>query len=93
MNPSPKLNVLDQWEDFAEMIMQRLAVGDLEYANDPAENKSTADLLREIEEEMLDIPAWSLFLWQRLQQVRANIAELERRARRLSQMTPPPINK
>ena len=90
MSASPKISVLDAWEEMAEQIAQRLAEGDLEYAHDPADKKDTQTLIREIEEEILDVCAWGLFLWQRVGAVKARMAELEKRARRLSQMTPPP---
>lgn len=86
-----KPDIMDQWEDMAAQIAQRIAVGDLEYAHDPAEKKPTEVLIREIEEEMLDIPAWMLFMYMRLQAIKANIAELESRQRRMSQMTPVPV--
>jgi hypothetical protein len=84
------LDVLERWEEFSDLIMQRLAIGDAEYHDDPADSKSTTVLLREIEEEMLDIPAWMLFMWQRLNLVRENIEELEKRAAHLAKTTPIP---
>ena len=81
---------MDSWQDMSDQIAQRLAEGDLEYAHDPADKKPTAKLIQELKEEMLDIPAWMLFMYQRLQAIEANIEELERRQKRMSQMTPVP---
>ena len=81
---------MDSWQDMSDQIAQRLAEGDLEYAHDPADKKPTAQLVKEIEEELLDVCAWSMFAWQRIQAIKAQFDELERRDRRISEMTPVP---
>lgn len=87
---SKKLKALELWEEYESNVVQRIAQGEVEYAHDPAEKKTTRQLLAEVEEELYDVASWAMFAWAKVQTLRDSLKELELRHRRLSQITPPP---
>jgi len=57
-------------KEFIEKINKRLEVGELEYGKDKFMNQK---LENEVEEEILDICAWSFLLFTKLQRLREKL--------------------
>jgi hypothetical protein len=57
------------FESFAGAVGRRLEQGRTAYG-DRSFSKEPTELLREIEEELLDVCAWSFILWHRIRRMR-----------------------
>ncbi len=60
---------------FFARIRARLHKGKEEYG-DASFDRPVAELLDEIEQEILDIPGWTFVLWERLERLRKQVKEL-----------------
>jgi hypothetical protein len=58
------------FDDFTRQVLARLEKGRLVYG-DRSFDRFSADLLGEIEEELLDVCGWSFVLWSRLRRLRS----------------------
>lgn len=67
-------------EDIAQFVAQlraRLAAGARQYGNRSFE-RPLAEVVEEIEQELLDVAGWGLIAWTRLQRVRAAVERVDR---------------
>jgi len=69
----------DRLMSFLEELLKRLVRGAMTYG-DASFSKSLPDLVRECQEEALDIAGWSYPLYVRLSELRERVAQLEKRA-------------
>ncbi len=66
------------FEEFTKAIRKRLYQGAKEYGSRSFE-RPPAELLSEIEEELLDVCGWSYILWARLRDIEARFSNIEKR--------------
>lgn len=59
-------------DEFIEILSSRMKVGFEEYGN-TSYYRTTDDLMREMEEEMMDIPGWTVILFWKLRQMRKRV--------------------
>jgi len=59
-------------KEFTERINKRLEIGELEYGKDTFMDR---DLEDEVEEEILDICAWSFLLFTKIQRLKERLNE------------------
>jgi len=64
-------------DEFFEEIRSRMKMGHEEYG-DRSFSKEPAELIRELEEEILDICGWAFILRARMRRIKAACAELQR---------------
>jgi hypothetical protein len=64
-----KGNPLETWPDFVEETTRRLQAGQKAYG-DASFHRPPDELAREVEEELLDVAAWSFILWTRVRSIR-----------------------
>ena len=60
---------LASWKDFTEAAAARLEAGRKEYG-DRSFSLPPDELVREVEEELYDVAAWSFILWTRVRAIR-----------------------
>lgn len=65
IEPSP----LSHWDEFSRTLRDRLDVGRKEYG-DRSFSRDPAELIGEIEQELLDVCGWAFVLWIRLKAAR-----------------------
>lgn len=65
------------WVSFAELVAARLEKG-RELYGDRSFSLEPLELTKEVEEEILDVCAWSFILWMRLRALRRRLALEER---------------
>ena len=65
---------LDEAEAFFERIRERLEKGGVEYAG-KSFSKPIRELLSEVEEEIVDIAAWSFIGWTRIRNILRRLEE------------------
>ncbi len=70
---TPKQRV---FSEFAARVAKRLDAGKREYG-DSSFRRPRAELLDEVQEELLDVCGWSYILWIRLERLRAKLAQVE----------------
>ena len=70
--------IAEQYGVFTEAVQARLAAGAETYG-DASLDRPTSELIEEAEQEALDIDGWGFFVWQRIQRLKAKMAEIERR--------------
>lgn len=63
---------LADWPAFVERAGRRLAAGRATYG-DRSFARPPRELVREIEEELLDVAAWAFILWHRIRALRAGV--------------------
>jgi hypothetical protein len=68
---------LDAFPAFAERVRSRLEAGRAYEATNPAVERRTLDLIREIQEELEDVCGWSCALWARLEALRTRAAVVD----------------
>lgn len=61
---------LAPWPDFVAAASSRLEAGREAYG-DRSFSRPPEELAREVEEELLDVAAWSFILWTRIRAIRA----------------------
>jgi hypothetical protein len=66
VGPTLPADPLDGFPSFIDRVRSRLAAGREAYG-DESFLRPIAELLNEIEEELLDVCGWSFVLWERLQ--------------------------
>lgn len=69
MATDPNTDPLSDWPAFVERAGRRLADGRRTYG-DRSFSRAPRELVREIEEELLDVAAWSFILWTRVRALR-----------------------
>jgi hypothetical protein len=57
------------YEYYFQRLRERLVVGAREYGNKSFE-KTNNELLKEIQEEILDVAGWSYILWEKIERLR-----------------------
>jgi len=67
------------WPTFAAATLKKMEAGALEYG-DVSFDVSSGKLAAEIEQELLDVVGWGFILWNRIQNLKAKLAELEARS-------------
>jgi hypothetical protein len=65
----------DRWPDFAARVAARLEAGARQYGNGSFA-RPPAELVGEIEEEVLDVCAWSFILWCRLRRLHGKLVRV-----------------
>jgi len=75
--PKPSPDPLDAFDGFVSAVRQRLEAGRVAYG-DKSFNRPPAELVREIQAELLDVCGWSFILYQRLDAVLAALPPPER---------------
>ena len=68
---------LDEAEAFFQRIRQRLEKGGVEYGG-KSFSKPIRELLSEVEEEIVDIAAWSFIGWTRVRNILRRLDEAEK---------------
>jgi hypothetical protein len=63
---------ISQFPDFCSAVSARLAAGAREYG-DVSFARPPAELLGEIEQELLDVFGWGFILWWQLQEIRRRL--------------------
>jgi hypothetical protein len=76
-------NPLASWPEFAAAVEARLEQGRREY-RDCSFSLAPAELVREIEEELLDVCAWSFIAWSRLRRLGLHRSVIEPGSRKRS---------
>jgi hypothetical protein len=71
----PDADPLTAWPAFAEAVRARLEAGRAAYG-DRSFSREPAELLGELEQEVLDLAGWGFVLFQRLEAMRAALAEV-----------------
>jgi hypothetical protein len=71
--------IAEQWPVFAECILERLEMGARVYG-DKSLDAPSSTLLVEIEQELLDVVGWGFIQWNRIQGLKAKLAEIEAQA-------------
>lgn len=66
-------NPLDRWPEFAETIRKRLELGRQAYG-DRSFSREPAELVGEVQAELLDVCGWAYVLWVRLEAMRTALA-------------------
>lgn len=69
---------LDRWPEFAEIIRKRLELGQQAYG-DRSFSRDPAELVAEVQQELLDVCGWAYVLWIRLEAVRQALQMRSRR--------------
>lgn len=69
----PVDDALERWPAFAASVRARLEAGARAYG-DASFERSPAELVGEIEQEVLDVCGWAFVLHERLRRLRARIA-------------------
>jgi len=67
---------LDDYADFTQILLSRLAVGRETYGI-ASLHKSDEALREDISQELLDVCGWSFLLWYKLQQQQERMKQLE----------------
>lgn len=75
--PVPGEAALERWPAFAAAVRSRLEAGARAYG-DASFARSPAELVGEIEQELLDVCGWAFVLHERLQRLRAKLSQGQR---------------
>jgi len=59
----------DGWDEYMTDVVRRLRSGQQEYGN-TSFSADPQQLLRELQQELLDVSGWGFILWRRLERVR-----------------------
>ena len=68
---------IEAFPAFAERVRTRLEAGRVYETTNPAVERSSLDLIRQIQEEIEDICGWSVGLWARLEALRRLAAKVD----------------
>lgn len=67
--------MIDKFEPFLNQVRARLEFGEKAYGS--SGERTSSELISEIQQELADICGWSAVLWARLEKLRAKTSELE----------------
>jgi hypothetical protein len=73
-NPVSRDAIIRLWPIFSANVKDRLAVGAEQYG-DSSFKKMPSDLLKELEQEALDIAGWGFILWVRIHNLAEKVKE------------------
>ncbi len=68
----PTVDPLEAWPGFAQKVRTRLQAGRQAYG-DKSFDRPPGELITEIEEELLDVCAWSFILFERIERLRSRL--------------------
>jgi len=74
-NPISDRMIKDEWPKFVDKLSGRLAKGKIEYG-DKSFSKEPLELVREIQQECLDITGWGFVLYCRLSAIEAALTDV-----------------